>query len=317
MAMGVDVSDAAAWRDYWAGDSDNSQALGGREAQRLHADWRAFFSEMLPSNGAVIEIASGTGSVLRTVADLTPNRQLLALDISFDAVALAQRSLAEVRGVVCSADAAPLASGCAAVIVSQFGLEYAGRAAFSEAARLMAPGGHFRAVAHLAGGAIEDECAANARLLEKVERSGVYAAAHRALEATFALRGKGHERATGADLEKAFGASIQIAMRDVADAPDIPARASLQRFLQDLGRLSQRRLAFDERDALGWIDGMRGSLSAYRLRMTSMSAAALSDADARDIAGIFAAAGFDNFSAAPLAFRNDRAAAWVISASGR
>jgi SAM-dependent methyltransferase len=216
-----------------------------------------------------------------------------------------------------AADAAtmPLSGACADFVISQFGIEYAGSGAFAEAARLLAPGGRFCSLSHFSGGAIDKECAQNERLLTAVENVRLFGAARATLSASFSGRTRRDPKPIDPVLDSAFAEALGKAANAVRAAPVLAARATLDRFLGDLTRLSARRFAFDPDEALGWLTGMEASLSAYLGRMRSMRAAALGRDKIDAIAAQFRAAGLEAIRAEPLSLDDQKPpAAWAIEA---
>lgn len=312
-----------AWREFWSGEGSAEQAIGGAHRPLIAEHWRKFFRKALegaPGNLLIADIAAGTGAALALAAETAgswPHKSaaLAAFDISGAAVRATVRKVAGSIGAVADASRLPVRDRSVDIIVSQFGAEYAGLGAFAEAARCLAEGGELSTLSHYAGGGIDAECAANAALIERIAAIGVSEAAANALKETYVRR-----RLHAADLfeprlEKKLKRALSEADHAVADAPLSAAQSMYRRYLNDLGALVTRRRAYDERDALGWLEGMQRSHAAYRERMASMRRAAL-DADAvRRISEAFAAAGLAGFSARPFVLVDGAApAAWIISA---
>lgn len=309
----------SAWRDYWSGEGNASEALGGAHAAALAASWRSFFQSVeLKSGATVVDIAAGAGAALAAAAQglaAPRDARLIALDISGEAVKQATGAIAGARGVVTESAALPFANQSVDFVVSQFGIEYSGLPAFTEAARILKATGSLRVVCHLAGGPIETECARNKALIDAVAATGVHDAARSALKYAYAIRSQGDRPAAiGAD-EARFTEAARSAIDVVAAAPPGAARDTLQRFLHDLGRVSARRFAYREEDAVDWLNGMEASLSAYRQRMRSMCEAALGEKEVTSIGEIFAGARFVDFTARQISLGNEKSkAAWLIEA---
>lgn len=310
----------SAWAEFWAG-GESDQAVGGRHRERLAEAWRVFFRVRSTPPGAIaLDIAAGTGAAMRVAAEVfagpMPTRPLLiATDFSAHAVGGALRTVGAAVGFVSDAARLPLADRSVAVAISQFGIEYAGTGAFSEAARILAPGGRFMSISHYAGGAIDAECAENARLLDAIERSGVNHASHNALSITYQRRARSGGSLTDDVAEKQLQKAMQAASAAIQEAPRSAARDALVRFIGDLSTLCARRLAYNQSDAIGWINGMSASLGAYGKRMQSMRASALDGAHIDRIGAVFADAGLAGFTAEPLILDAGKPpAAWVIRA---
>ena len=311
------VAEERSWQEFWAGGEGD--AVGGAQRHKLAAHWSAFFSGQAGRNGAaplVIDIAAGRGVALGAAIDAFGGAgSFLAIDYAPEAAASARRALGAALAVAADAARLPLADACASAVISQYGVEYAGEGAFLEAARLLAPGGRFCSISHFRGGAIDLECSENERLLRAVANTHLFAAARAALGATFARHAQGDAKPIDPDLESAFATALGGTAEALRAAPALAARATLERFLADVSRLSARRLAFEPAEAIGWLDGMEASLGAYTKRMQSMRAAALDDAAINRIATIFSQSGLVGFRAEPLHLDDRRPpAGWIIEA---
>lgn len=311
------MAEEQAWQEFWAG-GDGGEAVGGAHRHKLAARWAGFFA-VLPGGAhppLIVDIAAGRGVALRAaMTALGGAGTFLALDYSPAAAASAQGALSPALAAAADAGALPLRDQSANIVISQFGVEYAGLAAFGEAARVIAPRGRFCSISHYSGGAIDAECAENERLMIATAGASLFDAARNALQESFRRRDRSDTPTTDIGLEAALESAISAAAAAVRASPPSAAKATLERFLPDLARLSARRLAYDARDALGWLDGMAESLGAYLKRMQSMRAAALDEAALAGIAAMFADHGLVDFRAAPLNLAdNHPPAAWVIEA---
>lgn len=308
-----------AWAEFWAGGGKGEEAIGPAHRAALADRWREFFLSM-PQSGAtevIADIAAGSGAALKNAqAALGKTKSsLIALDTSPSAAAAAATSIPGAIGVVANAASLPFADRTVSIVISQFGLEYAGAEAFREAARVLAAGGHFCSIAHYRDGAIDRECAENERLLREYFSIRVAKAARTALEKTFKRRRRFAAQLWDDKAEGRFKSEGEAAIRLVDAAPPSSAKRTLQRYLDDMFKLSARRLAYDEPDAMAWIEGMEESLASYLRRMQSMRAAALDAAAIQDIASIFARLDVEGFDASPIILvQGQLPAAWKILA---
>lgn len=311
---------AAPWQEFWAGGGKVDQALGG-ETQRIFLSrrWTQFFSSVAISPSPVIvDLAAGAGAIFRIAAPILRERAcspaFVAVDAAF-AAAAARREARHFLGVAANAALLPIADAAAEIVVSQFGVEYAGEAAFAEAARILAPSGAFCAVAHYRGGAIEAECAENARLMAAAGIEALTACARKALAAAYERSRKSKKPLVDEEAEASLRNAMAQAIAGAEAAPESAAKTALARFLGDLARLCVRRFAYEPDEALAWIDAMAAALSAYRRRMEAMQRTALDERRIEAIARNFAASGFAVFSARPTAFiEGGPPAAWTIEA---
>lgn len=314
-------SRAAHWESFWREAEDDAQAMGSAGKRlTLHAFWQDFFArQALSAQDFVLDIASGAAPIARSVEDtlLNGGPTYVAADYAVSALQTARRLCkGEILATAADAASLPFAPNRFAAVISQFGIEYAGEAAFAEAAEMLAPGGAFAAIAHLKGGAIEWECAENAKLLEALRASDLIEAARKALSASYAARGAATVASGPADpaAEAAFKASVAAAKAHIERAPAVAARDLLARFFNDLVRLSERRLAFAPEDALGWLTQFAIRLDGYYARMKAMSASALSADEVDSIRNVLDANGIKQFKAEPVVFEpGSLPGAWKLS----
>ncbi|WP_428407670.1 class I SAM-dependent methyltransferase [Hyphococcus sp.] len=277
-------SSPAHWEAYWNAAGGRRAAVSGDAPGDLFDEtWRRFLTAALAERGpapSLLDLACGAGVLLdralETVAAF-PDLQarFIGLDYAVSAAAAVARKpapeRASVAGVAASAAALPFEDGAFGIVVSQFGVEYARMEAFSEAARVLAPGGVMQLVIHYKGGGIDMECSENVRVLQGVLRSGLFEIAAEA------VRGPDHDGAI-AKLKSVFAE-----LRPLLDGDRVAAKEMLARLLGDVSQLVSRRQAYDPREAEGWCAAMRGEVALYEGRMRAMTESAL------DSAGIEAA----------------------------
>ncbi len=291
--------------------------LGGvRQRDALAAHWRAFFASLTGlETGPVLEIACGAAPVLKHWPQLGGSGLAIASDISIAALAVARAAAPALQPVVSGAAALPFRPRSFSLAVSQFGVEYAGLDGFTAAAEIVGAGGTLASVAHLAGGAIYNECAANARALTVAETAGVFDKLRRKLRSAHAPAETRAERRQIAAADESLGNAISAANRRLAEQPRSIAGDLLARYLSDMARVSERARAFDPKEANAWVDGVEARLRDYRGRMLAMTAAALDEEKVRAVQKLCGEAGLADFAAAPLKVGGgDSAAAWWITA---
>ena len=287
------------WDEYWRSGGDARAALDGEgQKETLAGIWRDVIAAPLKPDARIVDIAAGAGAVFAAMSGAgaqgagpaagSTSAFRVALDYSSAALREA-RAAAGAAGVACLSDALPIADDGGDLVVSQFGIEYAGHAAFGEAARILAPGGRFVAVIHYKGGAIAEECAEQARVIARFEETGVVSALRAALTASFEQSRNAGRANTDDNKEAALQAATAQARNALAEAPATTARTLLARYLDDFKRLSDRRRAFAQADALGWIAAVDETLRAYAGRMTAMTAAAFDEALCARALELFAA----------------------------
>lgn len=272
-----------AWDEYWRLTQEAAAHRGGGPQDEVLARfWRAFFLDALRNRPAarVVDLACGNGVVTRLALEAAGeagvcDRCVVGVDLSQAALADLRRRSPGVLLAAADALRVPFASATFDVVTSQFGLEYAGAAAFAEAARLVARGGTFAAVIHRKDGALYRECAVNLEAATAVAESGVLPAFRSMTMASHALRtGKGSRvafrRAEG-ELQSAVG-QVEAALRRLGEGV---AGGAIRAILADIGHMSRRVANFDPREAAGWAEAMSREMRAYAERMAAMLGAAV------------------------------------------
>ncbi len=300
------ATDTTAWDNYWQGRAGaGAGALTGVEHDaELAAFWAGALGD-LDRTAPLLDLACGAGTVLKQ-AHALGFASLTGADYAPAAIAALSEALPDARGVVCSAAKTSFGDDAFVTIVSQFGFEYAGAsAAAQEITRLVAPGGHFIAVAHMAEGAIHEEVVAHHADCRAIAESGYI----RQSKALFAEVFAGDVSA----LERAQ--AMMAPARDVVFGLLIPGRPSLAAHLtQGAAKLWDDRAKYALSDIHDWFDGMEAQRAAFEARMASMMAAAMDDNQASGVLDIFVRAGFEAGALTPLQLGGENAA-WVLKAT--
>lgn len=293
------------WSEYWEREGTQGEvfvSIRGERHPALAEHWRAFFADV-DAGSSVLDIASGAGSIFASLPD-EHGFDLYASDIAATALNQLSARIANVTTVVSSADSLPFADRTFDVVVSQFGIEYAGIEAFAEAARVVAGGGQLAVLAHVRDGYIDGSNKAQLAEAQLTRESGFIA---RAIELTRAAFGNDPVR--HAREEQAFVPLIQALGQAVERCP----RGVHSYLLGGFRKLYENRRRYDAQDIVQWLEGMDDEVARAIDRLKVMRAAA-SDAD--DMATVrqgLAAAGFaaielDHFTVP----NNDLPLAWNL-----
>ncbi|MEE2567767.1 methyltransferase domain-containing protein [Hyphobacterium marinum] len=313
----------AAWSDYWDGDSEDSdQALGHpTHARRLKARWESLFSdEFAARSGRVrlLDAACGTGVVAGAASRAARafpglDLEILLTDFAGSAVAaaLAKPGLAGACGFAADAAHLPVRGASLDLVVSQFGIEYAGEGAFERVASLVAAGGALHAVVHLQDGEIYRECSENLRVLDAITELGVLSGF---VGLFTAIRG-GENESRVAKLAQAASAAGDRIGDVLASAQPGAARQHASRLLSDMQHVLNRPAAFRAEDIRIWADGQSANIETYRLRMASMLGAAKDEGEMEALAGQLKTSGFTDISLERFRTLDDaRNIAWMLTA---
>jgi SAM-dependent methyltransferase len=305
---------AADWEPYWRG-SANSAAL--QSDMQLDQLWAGLFGQQ--SNGgkptSLLDVACGNGAVTRVALQTWPGLASWGLDLSPAALREYGNRYPGATGVVGDSLDMPFVDGSFDLVVSQFGLEYAGLGALEEMLRLVAPSGSIIAVMHLRDGAIFHECALNLNIVEELRGLRVMELARLAFGAGFALNAG---RGKVADFRKAEGDFVpavrgleQLLKKYGSNIAD----GLLRQLYVDIAQMYQQLSAYAEEDVMAWIQGMEIELQAYSGRMQAMLAAAVGDAQCQQWCERLQARGFvlERKEKIALAAKTGNAA-WLLTA---
>lgn len=260
------VTEARGWSDYWREDGATGEVFIGKDGStnpHLDAFWSAHL-QRLAAQSTVIDIASGAGSVFKHIPK-DRNTELVASDLSTEALSLLAQRTPESICVAASADALPFADGVFDCVVSQFGIEYAGERAFAEAGRIVAAGGRLIALCHIEDGYIDSK---NKQLLAGAMLTRDLDFIPLAASLTRAAFGDGNFEATA----HAFQPAERALAAFVASHPD-GFHAHLYRGFR---QLFEHHRQYALQDITGWLDAMATDLGRNIMRLESMRAAALS-----------------------------------------
>lgn len=315
-----------AWDNYWqsraAHQAEDALVTVGVEAEdTLKAFWKAMFLP-LPASTKLIDFACGAGSVLRHarasgVSDLT------GVDVSKNAITSLENTIPDVKGCVSAVTEVPFEEGYFDMAVSQYGFEYAGEnedilRAAAEITRILAPNGKFTAIAHIRGGAIEQESKEVLQHIDIVTSVDFIDIAKMMLS-----NAQISQDAPSAENVKVLTDTLmqmQHAENEILtwSKTNGTTNSEFSKFIQYL--VGSTREAFSHRlevpltDNLQWLDAMNAEISAYKNRMTSMTKAALSPEMARDICQVFVSAGYVMSDPRPFYLdKTDKAAAWILT----
>ena len=180
------------WTAYWSTGTLHSCAgsFQGNYAGGIGAFWRKVFSDLNPGAN-VLDLCCGNGPLSKMLLELNATDHSLSVD-AVDLARVAMPWLSELSDMQrlqltvhpgVDVTALPFPDDHFSVCISQYGIEYAGQAAFAEAARVLQPGGTFAAVIHHVDGIPVEiarfECEHIAMLLSA---DGLYATALELIE---------------------------------------------------------------------------------------------------------------------------------------
>lgn len=269
------------WDRYWHGMKEGGQiGVGGANHLRLNQFWREYFSSIGTHSGPkkIIDIGSGDGAIVATAIDTLGDDSvdLTCLDISGHSVDLLRQRYPAVNGIVANALRIPLESESFELVTSQFGVEYAGAAAFEEAARLVAPGGQLVLLAHHRPGLMYEECSASLDAVEGLR-------ACQFITRSITMFEKGFATLQGAD-RRPYDSAAQDLLPAYRELERIMQRYgthiagdTLLRLYEDVDNIHQHMERYDPAEILQWLTRLDSELDVYARIMGAMRDAALTE----------------------------------------
>ncbi len=315
-------SDVEHWDAFWrARDKAIVQEDAGARDPAPALFWEAFFKREFARNQQprLIDIACGNGAVTALAiaaageigADLTAH----CVDYSPSAVEELRRQFPQVEGIACDAREIPYPDQQFGVVVSQFGIEYAGKEAFPEAARLVALNGTLTAIVHLAGGAIYQECADNLAVAAAVNEAKLMPLARAAFAAGFDLIAGKIGDPEFQEADRRLAPAVEVVKQILQDKGPLAAGGLLANLHRDIGHMYTRMQNYVPEEITAWIDGMSDELVSYEGRMASMTRCALDEAEMKAIADTISSMGFSVAPPEILALQESgKPAAWILTA---
>ena len=297
--------------------------VGIENNEVLTAFWQDIFTAM-PAETKIIDFACGAGSVLMQ-AQAAGLSNLTGLDVSQNAIDMLKSKMPSVEGHVGYVDNTSFDASSFDLVVSQFGVEYAGSSAnivqaIKEMTRLLRPEGKIVLVTHIQNGAIAQGCQRSLEQIALVDQSGFFKSAKDALKAIT------KSQLSVAPVDKDIAMKAMETLN--ATAKPImawlkqlgPSKQEFARFayhlLESTHKLMTNVQKYELDECLNWLDGMQSEVLAYKGRMSSMIEAALSEELVAKISDEISNAGLRMNKADKMYFSAESLpAAWIIKAA--
>lgn len=270
----------------------------------------------------VMDLACGAGSVLEHAHKLGFTN-LTGVDVSQQALDVMLEKIPVARGICSQVDKLPQDQNSIDLIVSQFGVEYAGtrqklHAAFQEMSRVLATKGRITIVAHAKNSVIYEGCSNSLEHAKLIDDSRFIETAKKTISS---LHNNDREAApaTTQKLMESLNHSAEPIMawlRNTDRSKNEFARFTYH-LLESSHKLIANHAAYSKSESLNWFSGIEDEIEAYRGRMSSMTTAALSEVEISKLSEDLST-GQNGLSFLPvekLYFPpNKKLAAWVIRA---
>ena len=307
------------WNTYWKGAS-HTDALSsdGVNHPAIPAFWKYFFEPHATTKGlSIADIACGNGSVIESALRTCDkaNIHLTALDISEAAIQNITGKYPFVNGVVANAKNIPLDSKSYDIVCSQFGIEYAGKPAILEAARLVKKDGILGLLLHIENGHIENECKSNKNAINRLIQSNFIPLSLQMFVDAFAAI-KGNERAAYEKSAKELSPAIEDLEQIMKEYGQDIAGGTVVRLYNDVDNIHRNMSRYSSSDIFSWLDSMKLELQAYSERMESMVNSSLSADEFETLKNSLTDKGFAINTADKFFARNSKQPlAWVLVAT--
>ena len=290
----ADVADS--WNTYWHGARHGEAYTGGGGTHPLiFSFWDGVFTALRARKQAprIVDVASGNGALVgRAQAEFGDGIFLACLDISNAAVRGLAKRFAGVHGIVADIRKIPLVSDSCDMVVSQFGIEYAGLGAVGEAARLVVPGGEIVLLLHYRDGGIHRRCAVALEALRAIDDARFIPRSIEAFESGFSAL-HGGDRARYEAAASALVPAVRTVESVIRQHGRQVADGTILRLYQDVKTMHERMQHYEPAEVLGWLRGMQDEIKAYAGRMASMCDAAIDGAQFRGLCDDLVGRGFE------------------------
>ena len=295
------------WSDYWLKEGVSGEVFvnqQGHKPPELIEYWNGIFQQQ-PDGSSILDIASGAGSIY---ADLPEHQHYLhGTDISIEALKLQRTRIKGISVTASSADKLPFPSNQFDLIVSQFGIEYAGSAAFLEAVRVLAPGGRMVLLCHYRNGYIDSRIAPQLTGARIALETGFTDKAAELINAR--LSGTRNER-----FQRAKQAFIDCE-RKLAACLDKRSEGIHVHLDQGFKKMYENYLNYEEEDIRSWLSNVQVEIQTSVGRLSAMDKATMTEAEIGDICQALLQAGcqkatFESF----ITSRHELPFAWSLSA---
>jgi SAM-dependent methyltransferase len=273
-------SSPESWDKYWQGTGEaGAFSAGGASHPGVQVFWGDFFQSLVGrfTSPRHVDIATGNGAVVEMALNLLADDKpaITCVDISESAIRNAEARFPGAAGVVSDAAAIPLEDYGFDIVTSQFGIEYAGPDAVTEAARLVAPGGALALLMHIENGIVQKECEDSLAAIAAIKEADFIALATELFRNGFAAI-RGADRAPYDAAGASFAPAVAAAEKVMDEYGDDVAGGSVAKLYNDVAQIHSRMPNYDPDEVLGWLSTMDAEMAAYGERMSSMIEAASS-----------------------------------------
>ncbi|GMG87271.1 class I SAM-dependent methyltransferase [Biformimicrobium ophioploci] len=304
------------WDHYWRGLA----ASGGQPPQSGVSDpaLARFWAQQIaatPSTSSATpvwaDICCGDDSpLLQHAAPPSLKPDLVLIDYSGFALKKLKHNQLHAHCVQASAHQLPLPENSCDLIISQFGIEYAGKDTLPLVAMALKPSGKLVALMHKADGLIYQESQQSLAAILALLQGSCLRQARKAFEYGFKSLSGGN-RALVKKANKTMAPAIEELKSILAKQGPHAAGGLLQQVARDMAYMFQRIPNYDPASIFNWFDGLKLELKSFAGRNRSMMTAALDEQDLTLLDDLLP--GDFSYSFEPFLFtEHNEAAAWQV-----
>jgi len=283
---------AAHWDNYWQGRASKQSGnalveVGIENNHALKTFWIDKFSQSKTSD-KIIDFACGAGSVLEHAYGLGLS-ELTGVDVSQEALNVMKEKIPPAIGICAQVDNIPQADKSYDLVVSQYGVEYAGSRqnllrSFQEMRRILKPTGRLTVIAHAKNGVIYEGCKTSLDNAKRIEESDFINLTAKIL----AILHAGDQEQDRASLQKQVtklneAAEPIMTWLKTSDTKQDDFARFTYHILQSSHKLITNHNAYSREDSLNWLSNIESEIDAYKGRMTSITKAALTEEEISEL----------------------------------
>ncbi|RMH42259.1 MAG: class I SAM-dependent methyltransferase [Gammaproteobacteria bacterium] len=302
-----------AWKVYWDSLLCKKEYIGENDCvieccenlinnSVIEGFWSRNIPKTIRSNESFIELACGSGSVIRRIysyaCSIEQGALIVAADISLKALMFAKHKFPMVKYVVFDLNNIPIKNETFDYVTSQFGIEYGGEKSIINSLKLVNMGGIFAGIFHVSGGAIEEECLSNQESINNLLESNIFEFARTAISRKISyLKGecnreclrKAHDQFLSSyrTIEEAIAGRQAIGANPPADKHIYDAVSQIINIYNNLSKFGNLN------NILKVISFIEKQFISYMARMSSMVQSSLGDSTINDIKNFMDCQGFE------------------------
>ena len=267
------------WNSYWKVNSSQTTFDSYSPSDKvLHKEWVDFFIKFTKCDFKMIDLCCGKGVVTRLARNLLPELPLKyhCVDHSPSAINSIKNEFPEINAFIDNVENLPFEDNLFDLVVSQFGIEYAGINGIKEALRILSHRGNIMLIMHIKDGKIYQESKKNLELFNIFYESGFFALSLDVFKA-------GYEISTSNGNSSTFKmADIKLSKINSEIKPKLISLCrdgyghNFIKIYQDIAYMYSNMEDYKAEDVYRWFDKIEQELLAFSGRSKAMIEAAMS-----------------------------------------